>query len=174
MPKTHANRGRDLEELITYANARYRKQKTAVIDKVPTEWIPLRGKGGKIVGAKVTRKSIVDFTGHFQGTPIAFDAKHTQESFIRWDELQPHQAEFLSDWDLTGGIAFVLVSFHMKYFFLCPWSFWKTGLDHWLDTGTKPSVSMDEMPLEWSVPLGGYFCLDYLKVITTRYGTMSS
>jgi len=165
MPKTHANRGRNLEELIIYANNQYRKQKLAVIDKVPTEWIPQRGKSGKIVGAKVTKKSIVDFTGHCQGCPIAFDAKHTKENNIRWDELQPHQAEFLSDWDLTGGIAFVLVSFNMQYFFAVPWLTWKTGLDNWLDTGTKPTVYIHEIPVSWSIPLGGRFGLDYLTVI---------
>jgi len=174
MPRTHANRGRNLEELITYANVRYRKQKIAVIDKVPTEWIPQRGKSGKIVGAKVTKKAIVDFTGHYQGYPIAFDAKHTREHSIRWDELQPHQAEFLSDWELTGGKSFILVSFNMQYFFMVPWSFWKAGLDQWLDTGIKPSLSIKEIPDNYHIQLGGYFCLDYLKAVDTRCSMSSS
>lgn len=174
MPKTHANRGRNLEELINYVNGEYRKQKLALIDKVPTEWIPLRGKSGKIVGAKVERKSIVDFTGHCQGRPIAFDTKHTKEHNIRWDELQPHQAEFLADWHLTGGIAFILVSFNMQYFFAVPWTFWKTGLDSWLDGGTKPSIYIHEIPVNWNIPPGGRFALDYLKVISTIYSIPSS
>lgn len=169
MPKTHANRGRNLEELIMYANDQYRKQKLAVIDKVPTEWLPTRGKSGKIVGAKVTKKSIVDFTGHAKGIPIAFDAKHTKEHNIRWDELQPHQAEFLSDWQLTGGTSFILVSFNMQYFFAVPWQFWKAGLDNWLDTGTKPTVYVHEIPVEWNIPLGGHIVLNYLKALKHGY-----
>lgn len=97
--------------------------------------------------------------------PIAFDAKHTKDHSIRWDVLEPHQAEFLSDWQLTGGIAFVLVSFNMQYFFIVPWTLWKAGLDHWLDTGTKPSIYIPHIPPDWSIPLGGHFVLDYLNVL---------
>lgn len=162
MAKSHANRGRSLEDVIIFANKRYRENKIALIDKVPTEWIPQRGKSGRIVGAKVEHKSIIDFTGHYQGTPIAFDAKHTKEHNIRWDELQPHQAEFLSDWELTGGLSFILVSFNMEFFFLVPWQVWKVGLDQWLDTGKKATVYIHELT-PYNVPSGGPYVIDYLK-----------
>ncbi|WP_312337196.1 Holliday junction resolvase RecU [Anaerospora hongkongensis] len=165
MAKTHANRGRSLEELITYANGLYRAEKIAIVDKVPTEWIPQRGNSGKIVGAKVTKKSIVDFTGHWQGKPIAFDAKHTLANSIRWDVLETHQAEFLSDWYLTGGISFILVSFSMQHFFAVPWHFWKNGLDYWLDYGKNPTLSINVIPVNWQIPLGSRFVLDYLSVV---------
>lgn len=121
---TYANRGQALEELIKLQNNKYARQGIAVITKIPTEWIPIRNHAGKIVTAKVENKSTVDFLGIYQGIPIAFDSKHTKDKRISWKRLEPHQWEFLLQWEKCGGIAFVLVGWDMRQFFVIPISEW--------------------------------------------------
>ena len=121
---TYANRGQALEELIKLQNNKYARQGIAVITKIPTEWIPIRNHTGKIVTAKVENKATVDFLGAYKGVPIAFDAKHTKEKRISWKRLESHQWEFLLQWEKCGGIAFILVGWDMKQFFVIPISEW--------------------------------------------------
>ncbi len=49
-----------LEKLLTSACTRYEVHNLAVVRKIPTEWVPIRDKGGAIIGAKVERKAPVD------------------------------------------------------------------------------------------------------------------
>jgi len=74
---SYANRGLALEEPIVRANEVYCSRKLAVVHKVPTAWIPIRGSNGKIISAKVEKKASVDFLGHVKlkekTVPIAFD-----------------------------------------------------------------------------------------------------
>lgn len=125
----HANRGRAFEELIEMANAAYRARGLAVIHKVPTEWVPLRGGRGEIVSAKVTRKAAVDFIGHVllpsgHALPVAFDAKEVSKG-CRWplSKLEEHQYGYLADCSRTGACAFVLIAFwEPGRFFVLPFS----------------------------------------------------
>ncbi|SHJ45718.1 Holliday junction resolvase RecU [Desulfofundulus thermosubterraneus] len=133
-----ANRGQALEDLIKLANDRYRSRKLAVIHKVPTAWVPIRGPGGKIVSAKVEEKASVDFLGHVLLSsgplPLAFDAKEVSRG-DRWplSKLEPHQYEYLRDCALTGAFSFVLIGFwELERFFILPfpelerrWAAWK-------------------------------------------------
>ena len=59
--KSYANRGVPLEEFIKFANDRYRNKRLAHIEKLCTEFIPLRNRAGKIVGCKVEHKASFDF-----------------------------------------------------------------------------------------------------------------
>lgn len=107
--RNHANKGRAAEMLIEMANRYYLQQGIAVVTKVPTEWLPLRGYDGRIVSAKVSRRSIVDFIGVWAGRAIAFDVKECSGPYWRLAELQEHQRRFLGDWDRAGGVSFVLL-----------------------------------------------------------------
>ena len=110
MKSTHANRGKDFEELINYANAQYRQKGVALIQKVATPWTVIR-KGKQIVSAFPAEKSTVDYIGiRKEGAPIAFDAKqcHNKTSFPLAN-IEPHQMEFLQEWDRQGGEAFLLI-----------------------------------------------------------------
>lgn len=151
---SHANRGQPLEELIKYQNSNYARKNIALIHKVPTEWIPIRGNTGKIITAKVENKAGVDFMGVFNGIPIAFDAKHTQEPRISWKCLKTHQHEFLIQWEKCGGIGFVLVGYAMKQFYVIPISEWGKAGKSILLTELQP------VPIKGGLP-------DYLSVIPT-------
>jgi recombination protein U len=134
----YANRGKAFENLIILANESYRQNRIAVIHKVPTEWLPIRGQNKKIASAKVDKKASVDFLGHIKGAsnslPIAFDAKEVSKG-NRWplNCLEEHQFEYLKDCALTGAVSFVLIGFwQYQRFFILPfnelqnrWKAWK-------------------------------------------------
>ena len=131
--KSKANRGRSFEELINMANRDYQEEGVAVIHKVPTEFLPIRGKDGKVNGCKVTQKSCVDYLGHYKGIAVAIEAKSVKGNTISFMEVQDHQAAFLDDWMSSGQgqKAYILVSFGMEHFYRIPWIYWKSGRDAW-------------------------------------------
>ena len=136
----HANRGLALEQLIITANEHYFTSRTAIIDKVPTEWIPIR-QGNKFVSAKVERKSSVDFRGHVVlpdgiTLPVAFDAKEVlagDKWYLRY--LKEHQYDYLEAHHEAQGYSFILIVFwQLNKFFVLPfpvlkqrWFAWKAG-----------------------------------------------
>lgn len=188
--RSYANRGAPFEEFLRFANERYAKEKVAVVEKLPTEWIPLRNASGKICGAKVERKSKVDFIGRYRAIPIAIEAKNSNEDNIRFDEIQPHQADYMDAFtEEPGVIGLVLVSFNLKRFFVIPWAFWSVAYEYRVrrndrntpvtvsafgQTWTIPkkfSVRMDELEPSWEIPNHDYtYGLHYLNQVE-RYIT---
>ena len=70
-------RGSFLEELINMTNDKYRSQKLALVQKVPTPIKPITidQTTRHITLAYFEQKSTVDYIGVVQGIPICFDAK---------------------------------------------------------------------------------------------------
>lgn len=146
-----------LEEFIRYSNERYKMHKLAVIDKVPTEFIPIRNAQGKVVTVKVEKKSSVDFIGRYKSYPIAIEAKHTSTDTIRWDAVQEHQADYLDSFtEEPGTIGMVVVSFGLKRFFAIPWSVWGKAYDERVRTrfrGLKSNhVQVSAGGVTWNIP----------------------
>lgn len=174
----YANRGRSLEDFITYANKRYQAEGKAVVHKVPTPFIPIRDRKGRVVSCKVQEKSITDYLGRVGSRPIAAEAKHTKQKSIRFDAVQDHQAAFLDDFTAGGeGIGLVVISFNLDSFYAIPWAFWKEARDLWRtapktkktvtfeETWTTPgkaSVKEEELLPEWKVKVGGTIGLNWL------------
>lgn len=173
-----ANRGKPLEEIIKAANQLYLRDNVAVVNKIPTEFIPIRNAYGQVVNVKVEQKSTVDFIGQSRGTPIAFEAKHTKTNRISFSAVQPHQYDFLNAWMKNHGTAFVVVSFNnLQQFYTIPWKYWQMCYDHWnnpdmkgkkcpyndgIMTTGKASVSPEELPDCWKIEMGGRYFLNYL------------
>lgn len=172
----YASRGVDLEKQIMLVNALYRRHGIALIEKVPTEWLPIRDSHGRVVSAKVTRPAAVDFLGVYRGLAIAFDAKGTKEARVRWDRVEEHQAGWLKDWARVGGLGFVLVAFIGagvgEQWWLCPWEWWWHGLNLWQQDEGAASFKVEELPAEWRVPeQGGRVPMDYLATLDKVRGT---
>ena len=168
--RSHANRGKALEDFIRFANTRYEKSEIALIDKLPTEFIPLRNARGMVYSVKVEHKSKVDFIGRYKQYPIAIEAKNTGTQSISFDRVEPHQAAYMNKFtSYPGTIGLVLVSFNLERFFAVPWTFWEAAYDvrvrrddrtssvrvsafgeEW-DVPTKKSVRMEELKPEWEV-----------------------
>lgn len=169
---TKANQGRDLEDLITMANAQYRARKRAVIHKVPTEWVPERNHraeaGGRtFVGAHVKNKAAVDYMGAYRGRALAFDAKRTKDlsTRMRWDRIEEHQAAFLEDWTATGSPAFILAGFALSLFLVIPWDYWR---GEWARPGGPASFKgpdLAEAEPEMVVRSSSGIILDYLAAV---------
>lgn len=171
----YASRGVALEKQIILVNNLYRRHGIALIEKVPTEWLPIRDSHGRVVSAKVTRQAAVDFVGVYGGTAIAFDAKGTREARVRWDRVEEHQAEWLKDWVRAGGLAFVLVASigagMREQWWLCPWEWWWHGLNLWQQGEGPASFKVGELRDEWKVPeKGGRVPMDYLSLINREVG----
>lgn len=182
-----ANRGKPFEDFINFANEKYQANGVAVMHKVPTEFIPLRGAYGQVASCKVEHKSCVDYLGRFRDIPVAVEAKHTQGARIDFSAVQEHQADYLDAWLSGGGrqLAFVAVSFNMNRFFMVPWEFWKAGRDAWeqhkrtrgkvkkivqaygwtWETPGTASVTAEGLLPEWEIRSGGLFGLPYLQII---------
>ncbi|OPL10236.1 MAG: hypothetical protein AVO34_11560 [Firmicutes bacterium ML8_F2] len=116
-----ANRGSALEELVELANIQYRRLGIAVMHKVPSKWIPIRNKHGKLISAKIEEKAAVDFMGRYFNIPIAFDVKSVLKD-TRWylKNIEHHQLKFLVDWETGTARSYVLLGFWKteEFFFL--------------------------------------------------------
>lgn len=176
-----ANRGRPFEEFLKFVHERYKDAGLAVVHKVPTEFLPLRGRNGQIANCKVEHKSCVDFLGRYKTTAVAIEAKHTESDRISFSRIEEHQADFLDFWDIPGAAALVLVSFGLKRFFAVPWVFWKAARNAWKEqpkkkveviaygwTWTTPgmaSVSAEQLLPDWEIKAGGKTGLPYMAII---------
>lgn len=154
MLSTYANRGKPLEQFIKFANDRYRHAGLAFIEKQNTEFIPIRNGRGQIVTTKVEQKATFDFLGRYKSYPIAVEAKNTNTDTIKWDAVQPNQAEDLDYFcSQPGTIGLVIVSFNLERFYAVPWTFWGAAYDLRIrkdDRKTpKKVIAFGE---EWEIP----------------------
>lgn len=184
--RSRANRGKPFEDFLHYVHEAYQRRGIACVHKVPTEFIPLRDGRGKVFDVKVERKSCVDYLGRYGPTPVAVEAKHTEAKRIRFDRVEPHQADYMDDFCRDPqAIGIVIVSFSLRRFFAVPWPAWKAGRDAWIaapprgkaaavaveyggstwSTPTAASVSPEDFPEEWEIKTGGIVGLPYLEII---------
>jgi recombination protein U len=186
--RSHANRGQPFEEFLEFVHTRYQATGTACVHKVPTEFIPLRDGTGRICNVKVERKSCVDYLGRYKGTPVAVEAKHTQNDRILFSRVEPHQAEYMDDFCKDPeAVGIVLVSFKLQRFFAVPWQFWKQARDAWEAGNGKTQLSVEayrwswytpgmasanaaQLHPEWEIKTGGTSGLPYLDIIERMKG----
>ena len=139
-------RGSFLEEMINLTNEKYRDQKLALIQKVPTPIKPIRIDQATrhITLAYFDQKSTVDYIGVVQGIPVCFDAKECEEQ---------------------DGIAFLIIYFKSRdlYMYLpC-----RTLTKFWqrMEQGGLKSFHLDELDPSYEIsPYSGTF-LHYLEQI---------
>ena len=109
-------RGSVLEELINYTNEKYRQQKLALVQKIPTSIKPVRFDKTKrhITLAYFDQKSTVDYIGVVQGIPICFDAKECVAETFPLQNIHEHQVEFMKNFEKQQGIAFILIYYSSR------------------------------------------------------------
>ena len=109
-------RGSVLEELINYANQKYKDKGLALIQKIPTPITPVRfdKESRHITLAYFEKKSTVDYIGAVQGIPVCFDAKECAVDTFSLQNIHPHQVEFMQQFEKQGGIAFFLIFYSHK------------------------------------------------------------
>ncbi len=104
-------RGSVLEEMVNYSNEKYKNQKLALIQKIPTPITPVQfdKQSRHITLAYFEKKSTVDYIGAVQGIPVCFDAKECSEDNFSMNNLHEHQIEFMKAFEEQGGISFLLI-----------------------------------------------------------------
>ena len=120
----HKNRGMLLEKIINktinyyienkigfFAKNHLNIQFQSVVDSKTSKII-------KLNNSFIKNKSTVDYYGIFNGKYVTFEAKSTEENFLPFANIKPHQHNHLKMISKMGGVAFYLIMFKkfMKIF----------------------------------------------------------
>ncbi len=159
-------RGSALEELINHTNERYRQQKLALIQKIPTPIKPIKiDKSTRhITLAYFDQKSTVDYIGTVQGVPVCFDAKECHVDTFPLQNVHEHQIQFMKEFEEQGGVSFLIIEYtHKNLFIYMPFKdiyyFWKR-----MKEGGRKSFQFKEVDLSYQIKLKGVL-LHYLEAL---------
>ena len=106
-------RGSMLEEALNYTNNKYRQEKLALVQKIPTPVTPVKMDKERhhITLAYFEQKSTVDYIGNVQGIPVCFDAKECATDTFPLQNIHKHQIKFMEEFEVQKGIAFLIIYF---------------------------------------------------------------
>ena len=106
---SHANRGRQWEQLLELFHARYEGRGEAVVLRTPPPMRILRAlSGGQFVAVYAT-EGPPDYVLLSRGIAIAAEAKDCVADRWQLSNLHEHQARRLSAWEEHGGLGVVLL-----------------------------------------------------------------
>jgi penicillin-binding protein-related factor A (putative recombinase) len=96
----------EFSELLV--EAALKKLGYVLVEKVNTPWVPIR-RGGKIVGAFVTKKVSGDFRAVHagDGKSVLVEVKSKDADTLPWSAFLPHQIDALNAHKAAGGLTFV-------------------------------------------------------------------
>lgn len=161
-------RGSTLEELINLTNEKYRTNKLALIQKVPTPIKPIRidQESRHITLAYFEQKSTVDYIGVVQGIPVCFDAKECATDTFPIANVHAHQIEFMEEFEYQKGISFLLIYFSKRnVFYYLPFKklkeFWVRSMD-----GGKKSFRYEELDEENIIGTNSGVFVHYLEPLS--------
>lgn len=160
-------RGSGFEELINLTIEKYRDNKLALIQKIPTPITPIRIDKEKrhITLAYFDQKSTVDYIGAVQGIPVCFDAKECAVDTFALANIHEHQVEFMTDFEAQGGISFFLVYFSKReeYYYLKLSEllvYWNRAKE-----GGRKSFRRDELNSEYFMKMHGGVFVPFLEAL---------
>lgn len=165
MNSKNANKGKNLEKLVEFANGRYLLDGRALISKVPNNWTVLRKynaftKSSEIASAFPT-KTIIDFLGILaNGQGIAFDTKEcSNKTSFALSNISEHQYEYLDNFQKMKGYAFYLIHFkaHDRAFIL-----FQKDLENFIKVNSRKSIPFSYFEQYTKEIKTGSVFLDYL------------
>lgn len=146
-------RGSSLEDSINFTISKYRVNKLALIQKIPTPIIPTKIDKEKkhITLAFFEEKSTVDYIGVVQGIPVCFDAKECAVDTFSLQNIHEHQVNFMKEFEEQGGISFLLIYYSKRdlYYYLTYkqlYEFWKRS-----QNGGRKSFRLEELNMEQKI-----------------------
>ncbi len=160
-------RGSLLESLINMSNEKYREEKLAIVQKVPTPITPVRidPDNKQITLAYFDQKSTVDYIGAVQGIPICFDAKECAAKSFPLQNVHAHQIRFMKDMEEQGGVSFFVIYFALwEEYYYCPLVEMEKYWDRAKDGGRK-SVKYEEFTEGFKIGTREGVPLHYLAAI---------
>ncbi len=160
-------RGSMLEESINMTNERYRKDKLALVQKIPTPITPMEfdKSHGHITLAYFDQKSTVDYIGNIQGIPVCFDAKECTTDTFPLQNIHEHQVEFMTEFEQQDGVAFLLIYFskvNLYYYVPCRdmIKFWNRAKQ-----GGRKSFRRDELDTAYQIKTTNQVFVHYLEMV---------
>ena len=117
-------RGSMLEESLNMTNEKYRREKLALVQKIPTPITPMEfdKEHHHITLAYFEQKSTVDYLGNVQGIPICFDAKECAVDTFPLQNIHEHQVNFMTEFEQQDGISFLIIYFsHCNEYYYVPY-----------------------------------------------------
>lgn len=160
-------RGSTLEEMINLTNEKYRANRLAVIQKVPTPITPINiDKATRhITLAYFDQKSTVDYIGAVQGIPVCFDAKECAGDTFPLQNVHEHQIAFMKEFEEQKGIAFLLIYFKKQdvFYYLTFEELWK----YWdrAQKGGRKSFRFDELDPHYQISTHNGVFVHYLEML---------
>lgn len=160
-------RGSFLEEMINLTNEKYRVQKLALVQKIPTPIKPINidKTTRHITLAYFEQKSTVDYIGVVQGFPVCFDAKECATDNFSLANVHEHQIQFMKEFEQQEGIAFLILYFKKRdcYMYL-PFQelmfFWKR-----MEDGGRKHFKFEELEPAFEISTYSGTFLHYLEQI---------
>lgn len=135
---SRANRGLDLEEIISKQCLSYRRECKAYIFKLPTEW-QVQRRGKFIVSAFPKAKSLTDFFGTLNtGEAIAIEVKNTNsKTSFPLGNIKEHQFAFLAEWGTHTKHSYYIIRFkeHDEIYLVH-----SANIQEFKDTETRKSI----------------------------------
>ena len=160
-------RGSTLEELINQSNDKYRENKLALIQKIPTPITPINmdKEHNHITLAYFDKKSTVDYIGAVQGVPVCFDAKECTTDTFPLHNIHAHQMDFMGEFEEQGGVAFLIIFFSKRdEKFYVPYrdvlKFWQR-----MEEGGRKSFRYEELDQSLKIRSHGGIMVHYLEQI---------
>ena len=166
--KTRGLRGSELEESLNMTNEKYREQKLALVQKIPTPITPMEfdKEHHHITLAYFEKKSTVDYLGVVQGVPVCFDAKECAADTFRLSNIHPHQIQYMTDFEAQGGVAFIIIYFsHKNLYYYLPYAEMMRFVKRSEDGGRKSFV-IDELDAEWQIATKNQIFIHYLEPLS--------
>ncbi|MBO5178162.1 MAG: Holliday junction resolvase RecU [Lachnospiraceae bacterium] len=160
-------RGSALEELINLTNEKYRENKLALIQKVPTPITPIQmdQETRHITMAYFDQKSTVDYIGAVQGIPVCFDAKECAYDTFALQNIHAHQVAFMEEFEQQGGVAFLLIHYTKKdRLFYVRFQKVKEFWDR-MEQGGRKSFRFEELEEEYEIHKGQGVFIPYLVAL---------
>lgn len=161
-------RGSTLEELVNITNEKYRANRLALIQKVPTPIKPIQidSASRHITLAYFEQKSTVDYIGAVQGIPVCFDAKECATSTFPLANVHEHQVRFMQEFEQQGGVSFLLLFFKsLDVFYYLPFrkllEFWERA-----ENGGRKSFLYEELDPHYQISTHNGVMVHYLELLS--------
>ncbi len=161
-------RGSALEEAINITNEKYRQEKLALVQKIPTPITPIEidRKKHHITLAYFEQKSTVDYIGNVQGIPVCFDAKECAGEAFPLHNIHEHQMEYMREFEQQQGIAFLIIYFSQaEEYYYVPFRdismFWERS-----KAGGRKSFRREELDSSYKMQYTNQIYIHYLEMIS--------
>lgn len=161
-------RGSVLEEALNITNEKYRMEKLALVQKIPTPITPMEIDKEKhhITLAYFDQKSTVDYVGNVQGIPICFDAKECATDTFPIQNIHEHQMTFMQEFEEQQGISFFIIYFSKadEYYYV-PYQdvvvFWNRAKE-----GGRKSFRREELDASYRIRFTNQIYIHYLEMVS--------